>query len=212
MSLLIATPMYGGQCTKEYFESCLQLKDALVQQNIEHAWLTTANESLVTRARNTSAATFLKTEFRYFMFIDADISFTADDVGKLWNLQTEVAVAAYPMKVEAEPLSAWVGGELVTDLDSLPNPCPVDYAGTGFMMIRRDVFEKMKRPEIFHQEGRVGDCWAFFDTAVEDGIYWSEDYWFCRKWREAGGRVLMDPTIRLGHVGRRIFGMAQSET
>jgi len=48
------------------------------------------------------------------------------------------------MKKPDSMFAAWVGGELVTDIDQFDGPIKVDYAGTGFMMIHRSVFEKMR--------------------------------------------------------------------
>lgn len=211
MSLLICTPMYAQSCTQFYCHSAIRLSESLMISGLEHDWLF-ASDSLVPRVRNNMAATFLGTDYRKLLWIDADIRFQPEDVAKLWNLDAEVCCAAYPMKRPDAPLSAWVGGRLVKDMDNLPVPVPVDYAGTGFMMIDRSVFERMRAdtPEIEHREGNPGTpgtrkCWAFFDCGVVDGVYLSEDYWFCRKWREMGGEILLDPTIRLGHVGAFVY-------
>lgn len=204
MSLLIATPGYGGQVTTPWVTSALALQEAALRAGFDIGWLVTAGESLVTRARNTSAATFLaQTDYERLLFIDADIEFSPEDVFKLWTLNEDVAVAAYAMKRPDKPVSAWVDGAIV-NLDELAGPTPVDYAGTGFMMIKRGVFEKMRnaKPEIEHEEGSVGRCWQFFDIGVVDDVSLSEDYWFCREWREMGGRVMLDPSIRLTHWGR----------
>ncbi|MFQ5622442.1 MAG: hypothetical protein ACE5FS_03500 [Paracoccaceae bacterium] len=205
MSLLVATPMYGGVCDIAYFQGCLDLKEFLVGEGIAHDWLVVDKESLVQRARNTIAAAFLQTDYRKLLFIDADIGFTVDDVGKLWNLDTDVAVGVYPMKrMDKCWYAAWVNGKLVTDLD-FDGPVEVDYAGTGFMMIDRGVFEKMKSERIRHEEGS-GECWAFFDPRVENGVYLSEDYAFCEDWRKLGGKVVMDPTVKLSHIGKCEYG------
>ena len=210
MSLLISTPCYGGMCTTEYLQSCLYLKESLTQQGLKHDFLITTNESLVTRARNACVAKFLQTDYERLMFIDADISFHPDDVAKLWNLDVDVAVGAYRMKRPGTSVTAWVkeGNLDLVKVATLKEPTPVEYAGTGFMMIKRKVFETLKSEKNYHEEGSLGDCWAFFDTGViDDGqgpFYCSEDYWFCREWRKHG-KILLDPSITLGHVGRQVY-------
>ena len=214
MSLIFSTPMYGGQCTAEFFQSALDLRGSLIQSGISHQWLVTTNESLIPRARNTSVARFmfdpLLSKYDRFMFIDADIEFKAEDVQKLWNLDADVACAAYPMKREQGGVTAWRGGKLVA-LDDLSGPTEVDFAGTGFLMIKRSVFEKMMEhyPQLEHEEGRVGRCFAFFNTeVVNDGAgpyFISEDYYFCRNLRKMGLKIVLDPSIRLGHVGRKVY-------
>ena len=205
--------MYGHQCYMGYFTSSLALQESCLQAGLDVNWLTTGNESLVQRARNTSVMTFLGTEYQKLMFIDADIEFSPEDVAKLWNMDTDIAVAAYSMKRPDNPLSAWVNGELLKVEKDTPNPLEVDYAGTGFMMIDREVFETLKGHEKVHEhiEGQdLTPCWNFFDCEVEDdkgkNIYLSEDYWFCKRARELGYRILMDTSIRLGHWGTHRFG------
>ena len=212
MSLLVATPMFGGSCTREYWESSLALESALTRMGVGHEWLGTAkgypDDSLITRARDVCAAAFLSTEWERMLFIDADIRFTPDDVAKLWNMDADIAVGAYPMKRENAPLAVWINGHLRKNMRNLPNPSSVDFAGTGFMMIKRHVFDMLKGTE-FAPEYRQGDppvpCWGFFQDPVRDGVKWSEDYYFCDIARRNGFLVKVDPTIRLGHVGRKVY-------
>lgn len=207
MSILICTPCYGGMAHVAFMKSCLDLKESLIIGNIHHDFLFTSNESLIQRARNTSVATFLKTDYQKLFFIDSDIDFTPEDVSKLWNLNTDVAVGAYSMKRPDKPVSAWKDGGLV-DLSELKEITEVDYAGTGFMLIDREVFVKFKETytHLNHIEGNVGECHCWFDPRVQNGepgdnFYMSEDYAFCQDWRELGGKILLDPSISLGHWG-----------
>lgn len=208
MSLLVCTPMYGGMCTSAYFSSALRLKESLMEAGVDHDWLIGRNESLITRARNSCVATFLETDYRKLLFIDADIEFTPDDVACLWNMDEKVAVGVYAMKKPDEQWYAvWKDGVLVKDLDRFRGPVEVDYAGTGFMMIDRSVFEEMDAPE-YDGPGPEGlrKEKAFFDTGVVDEVYVSEDYWFCMKWREMGGKIVAHPGVRLKHWGTYGFG------
>jgi len=204
LSLLIATPMYGRQCTHVYFESALSLKESLLQGGLDHDWLTNTNDSLITRVRDCIAAQFLETDYQKLMFIDADIEFSPEDVAKLWNLNAHVAVGAYRMKTPDSRLAVWKDGQL-EDLEDFDEPVAVDYAGTGFMMIDRSVFEALKRVVPEYEEGRVGRCWAFFQDPIEDGIHLSEDYHFCKRFRESGGEILCHPGVNLKHWGQTAF-------
>jgi len=205
--IMFATPCYGGMVTQEYLESQLALKGTLMLIDLKHEHLFIKNESLIPRGRNTCAATFLKSECTHLMFIDADIQFTPDDVAKLWNLQKGVGCGVYPMKQEGAPYAAWVGGKLLVDKDMAKEPFKVDYAGTGFMIIHREVFVRLQKahPEWKYEES-YGEAWAFFQDPIEEGIHLSEDYFFCKRYREIGGEVWMDPRVRLKHVGSKVYG------
>lgn len=205
MSILFCTPMYGGFCQAEYFTSCMNLKDELHKAGVAHDFLIGTNESLITRARNQMVKTFLtETEFQFLMFIDGDIEFQPDDVAKLWNLERKVSCGAYSRKAEGEVPKVWVQGSEFP-LSELGEPTAVDYAGTGFILIHRSVFESLIKahPETGHDER--GRCHAIFDTQVLDDTYLSEDYTFCQRWRALGGEIVCDPSVSLKHWGRMAY-------
>lgn len=187
-----------------HFQSCMNLKEELTKANLKHDWLIGRNESLVTRARNEMTAKFLTTSFERMMWLDADIEFEPDDVAKLWNLDADIAVGFYCMKRDDLPLSAWKDGKLVKIEDCPNEPFPVDFAGTGFMMIKREVIEYLaKNAEEY--EGPDGRVSALYMTPIHNDGFESEDYHFCRKAKEAGFKVFGDPSIRLKHWGQKAF-------
>lgn len=204
MSILFATPMYGGSCHHAYFRSALQLHGYLVQQGTPHDFYTLYNESAVHRARNQCVKAFLQTDYTHLMFIDADIEFTVDDVGMLHNLDADVAVGCYRMKRDDAPYAAWNKGKLLR-LDDLPKePFPVDYAGTGFMLIKREVLETLSTKDNLY-EGKDGQMHQIFDFPLRDGIELSEDYAFCEDARNKGFTVMMDPSVKLKHWGIKSY-------
>jgi len=90
------------------------------------------------------------------------------------------------------------------------NLTTVRHLATGFMMIRREVIEKMQQafPSTKYTDD-VGflhgdenrNAYALFDCGVEDGHYFSEDWLFCSRWTKMGGEVWIDVTINLTHTG-----------
>lgn len=205
MSILFCTPCYGGMVTAPHFRSCLDLRGELFRAGLAHDWLLGWNESLITRARNEMTAKFLGTRHSHMMWLDADIEFAAEDVAKLWNLQADIAVAAYAMKRPDRPLSAWKDGRLVRLEDCPAEPFPVDYAGTGFMLIARRVVAALAATAESYA-GPHGRVPALYMTPVHDDGFESEDYHFCRRARAAGFEVIMDPSIRLKHWGQIAYG------
>ncbi len=93
----------------------------------------------------------------------------------------------------------------------------VRFAGTGFLMIKRSVIERMveKYPELkYSRENRAEDTlrnspWrvALFNCMIdpETGVYLSEDFSFCRRWTEMGGEIWADLQSRLTHTGSMTF-------
>ena len=217
MSVLIATPCYNGMMHTEFERSCYILKKELSGTSFPHDFLRITNESLITRARNVIAASFLDdTDFSCLLFVDSDISFDPADVARLWNLcygGADVAVGHYRHKNPDAKDLVWVNERLGTRISEYSEPFEVSYAGTGFMMIRRQTFERLKQahPKWRYSEGFPGEdrdknipikeCWAFFQDPIEDGYHLSEDYFFCKRVRELGMKVIMDPLINLRHWG-----------
>lgn len=212
--ILIATPCYNGQTLYPFEISCRQLKQELLANGIPHETLRITNESLITRARNVIATSFLRdTNFPYLLSVDADIEYSPADVARLYNLchtGADVAVGHYRHKNPDALDVVWVGHKL-RPLADFQEPFEVSYAGTGFMMIKRSTFERLKmaHPKWRYREGfpdedrrdNEGDCWAFFQDPIEDGCHLSEDYFFCKRVRELGMKVVMDPEIKLKHWG-----------
>ncbi len=206
--ILFATPAYGNIVTAAYCRSSLVTMEELTKAGLANDWLIPENnDSLVHRARMKIAKTFLdRKEFSHLFWLDADIEFTPADVAALWNLQADVAVGVYAMKKrDAQWFAAWKDGALVKDLDQFKGPIEVDYAGTGFMLIRRNVLETLAAivPKF---DDSVKDIPALFMTPIHNGGLESEDYHFCRIAREAGFKIIMDPSIRLKHWGSYAYG------
>jgi hypothetical protein len=205
-SVLFCTPAYGGMLTLAYHQSCMRLKEDLMKANLGHDWLHGANESLVTRARNEMTASFLTTSHSHMMWIDADIEFCSEDVAKLWNMEADIAVGVYAMKKpDKQWFAAWKDGALVKDLDQFKGPIEVEYAGTGFMLIKREVIEALAKSAPSY-EGPNGRVPALYMTPIHNDGFESEDYHFCRIAREAGFKIMMDPSVRLGHIGQYRYG------
>ena len=170
--------------------------------------------SVVSRVRNLIAGDFLNSDCTDLMFIDSDINFEAEDIFRLmaWNSDPKKGIVA------GIPVARKKGQVYFSTLDTDEDDSIfMDKMGlvrakrvaTAFMMIRREVFTKLKdaHPEwVYHDEKKEGDeMIAFFDFALKDGQYIGEDYLFCDRAREQGFEVWIDPTIKLGHMGVHEF-------
>ena len=94
-------------------------------------------------------------------------------------------------------------------------PVEIWNGGTGFMIIKREVFEKLADQvptytnDVTDLAGNIkaDEIKEFFATSIEPGTnrLLSEDYHFCRIWRESGGAVHAAPWAHLAHVGTYVF-------
>lgn len=205
--IMFCTPAYGGQVFAPHMESCLTLCEDLTRSGVPFEWQIRWHESLVHRARMGMSKAFLDhdPQYSHMMWLDADLDFTPEDVVKLWNLDADIAVGVYRMKTDDSMFAAWIDGELVDDLDQFDGPIEVDYAGTGFMLINRDVIEALSK-KVAKYENEVPEIPALYQTPLRHGTLLSEDYFFCELARDNGFKVIMDPSVRLGHWGIKRYG------
>jgi hypothetical protein len=237
--LFVATPMYGGQANGMYVKSILDLQTMCMQYGIEIKFSFLFNESLITRARNYLVDEFLRSQgFTHLLFIDSDIGFDPNDVLALIALEKDVIGGPYPKKsinwntvasvarnnLDMSPgdLEAVIGDYVMNPIPGtqqfkVTEPLEVMEIGTGFMLIKREVFSKFKDeyPHLRYKPDHGGQAHfdgsryihAYFDTVIdpESHRYLSEDYMFCQYWRAIGGNIWICPWMKLQHVGTYTF-------
>jgi hypothetical protein len=213
-------PCYGGMLTEQTFMSFVKWGNTARQLGIDWTVETMTNESLISRARNTLTAKFLNTpESTHLMFIDADIGWEPWHLLLLLDRQKDVIGGLYPMK--SMPIKWCVNGIPGHENGPAddPNLVEVSKTGTGFLLIKREVFEKLDaHPAVKPFANDIGlpaelnsHMKTYFDTAVREGRYYSEDWTFCENWRDLGGQVFVDKRILLRHTGTYVFDAASQE-
>jgi hypothetical protein len=231
---MVTTPCYGGQLTVAYVNSVLALQRACMAREIKISFNMRSGEALITRARADMVAEFLSTDATHLLFIDADIGFAPEQVFRLLAFDADVTAAAYPLKridwekarrvaqsglsdIEGSVLDYVVYLEAKGPMKAHKDFVRVRYTGTGFLMIRRSVLTRMceAHPELRYKAAqREADLlkdgpynYALFECMIEPdtGLYLSEDYAFCRRWRELGGAIWLDIRSRLTHYGTHAF-------
>jgi hypothetical protein len=231
--ILIGTPSYDGTVTLAYMRSVLEALDVLAAAGVRAGFNTPSHESLIPRARNFIANEFLRqSEYTHLLFIDSDIGFPPEAPLRYLRAGKDVACGVYPVKhlplerlrrqppelSDAQAEAASLGytvkfkpGQRVGEDGFIP----VEYAPTGFMMIRRAALERMAKahPELVYRNSFVNSDdeervnYAFFDTAIDPVTrdYLPEDYAFCKRWAALGGEIHADVTSRFVHVGSRAY-------
>ena len=210
----ICMPCYGGQLTESCFMSYIKWSNICRQLNINWTLETMTNESLISRARNTLTAQFLNNPVgTHLMFIDADIGWEPWHLLVLLNHRKPVIGGLYPMK--SLPVKWCVngvdGGE-----EGAEGLQEVSKTGTGFMLIERGVFEKLDaHPATKPFANDIGlppelnpYMKTYFDTAVRENRYYSEDWTFCENWRDLGGKIFVDKRVLLKHTGSYVYDFA----
>ena len=235
--LVVATPCFGGQVSSIYASSIFQLQRAVrAKSNIDLKVLMRDGDALITRARANLVTMFLDDPAAtHFLFVDADIGFTPDQVFRLIESGADVVAGVYPVKrvnwdkakraLQSNPSKAASAAlDYVLELDDPDQVVVVNgfarvrYAGTGFLMIRRHVLERMcEHPayaslQFFREHSADAlagspNRFALFECMIDakTGTYLSEDFAFCKRWTDIGGEIWADLDSRLDHVGPSVF-------
>ena len=210
----VCIPCYGGQLFESVFVSMLKFVIYCGKIGMNFSIDTMVNESLITRGRNNLVAKMMSnSEATHLLFIDADIGFEPEHIFKLLLHDKDLVGGLYPKKslpidyvVNVDPKNVDEKGQIAV----VNNLIPLTRLGTGFMMIKRGVLEKMMAayPET-HYIGNIGldkkydpFMFALFDTTITKELeYNSEDWTFCDRWRALGGEIWGDISIKLDHTG-----------
>lgn len=217
--LMVGLPMYGGQLFDGCLRGLLDLQSACAARSLGFNYAVVRNESLIQRARNRIVAEFLASDCSHLLFIDADIGFTAHAALRLIAHDRPLIGGLYRKKNPARvdfAVNYIPHPEAMAERDDRTGAMRVENIATGFMLIRRDVIERMVaayphlRYRVNPNEGQgawTEHLFALFDCWIDPGTqtYWSEDYGFCQRWRALGGEVWCDPGLVLQHWGTSCF-------
>jgi hypothetical protein len=250
LKIFIATPCYAGVCHAGYTLSLAKTIAYFMRvRDVEIVHKFILHESLVPMARNSFAAHALSDpSVTHLLFIDSDIKWEPEDIVKLLKEDKPLIAATFPKKryiwnrlrhetvreiIEDEDLSA-------EDFEHKVKSHLVDYAinlsdvreakngvvevknlATGFMLIKREVLEKMMKA---YPEKKIKsvpknmspalkeNLYGFFELTMKEGEYLSEDYQFCKNWASLGGKMYADLSINLEHHGAEIYEGSILET
>jgi len=234
--IFVATPMYGGMCTGYFTNSLIAMTNVMKNCGWDMSFSSMFNESLIQRGRNALVHQFLKTPCTHLLFIDADIKFDANDIPPMIHADKGIICGIYPKKE-----INWQGVEKAvhegTDWKELPKrtgslvvnlvgyegavtvpidkPVEIWAGGTGFMLIKREVFDDLKdkvssyKNDVTILAGDLGQepILEYFACSIEPETerLLSEDYHFCRVARLNGHKIYAAPWVRLGHFGTYLF-------
>jgi len=230
--IFIGIPMYGGVCTGENALGHINATKLFLNKGIGYNWQFLYNESLITRARNGLVKMFYETNCTHLLFIDADISYRAEDILSMIDADKDIICGVYPKKriawekindalakgVTGEDLKHYTGDLVInklnyvdTPIDNKSEPVEIFNGGTGFMLIKRSVFDLLKPhcPTYTNDmlPGQQEVVTEYFATSIEpeSNRLLSEDYHFCRLARLNGIKVWAAPWVELGHIGSYKF-------
>jgi hypothetical protein len=235
---VVVSPSHDGKFFQNYVTSLLNFAIEAERAGMRMQVLFHQGESLVTRARNNCVAQFLANpHWTHLFWIDADIGFSAQAAFRLLLSGYDIAAGVYPLKRENWPAEGVPAGttqqqfeatftrytvnakasEVTSKVELEVQPdgfMKMTEAPTGFMVIKRAVFERLMAsyPDLSYVPDSIGEAdlglhYRFFDVMVdpETRRYLSEDYGFCRLWSGLGESIYIDANSNLSHQGAKMY-------
>jgi len=208
------TPSYDGSCHISMAWSIMLEMKILKEFDIDSDWDFYPGCCYPEIARNMLIKTFLEGGCEDAFFIDTDVQWKPGAAMKMLSYDKDLIAGVYPYKIGEEKYPA--AYELDEDRHPIVDPETGLILGTllptGFMRIRRNVFEIMIDKmgddliiEDYKNPEEVLTYHNFFDTPKIGRTKWGEDLHFCNVWRELGGEVWIYPDIDFYHHGLKSF-------
>lgn len=206
--VFISTPAYESKVWVQYTLALLDTCKLLEISGYECIIRIPTGSSLLISDRNRIVQMFWELEADYLLCVDGDLGWDPLAVLRLLNADKDFSGGVYPSRD-----NKGFTFRPVTEPNGRIEMCPetrllkMEYIPAGFMLLKRVVIEKMKEkfahtwysPKDPRNTKESAHC--LFDVEVYDGEFWGEDYVFCRRAREAGFDIWVDPTIEFDHAG-----------
>lgn len=157
-------------------------------------------------ACNVMSYLFLKSGMDEMLILDTDLKFEPKHISMLLSHDVPLITGIHPKKclglvlpivpLKSNPEPFAVGSPDVVEVEKAPR---------GIMKIQRAVFELLiDHPEVkLHYNSDLDDrMWSFWQQTPGGE---SDDFNFCRRYREVGGRVLVDQRCLVEHAGSAVY-------
>jgi hypothetical protein len=214
MRVIFALPALTNTVHLQCMKSLMMAQRMLDLKGIQHEMFTVCNCPVISVARNSLAAMFMQDpEATDLFFIDSDVGFDPAGVLAILDRPEDIVAGIYPLKRDAGGFPVQiktqdgvpVGRDGLIEALMLPG---------GFMRIKRSVFEKMAEayPEskydddfILIEGSDLKGAYDFFGFGIYGNVLRTEDFAFCERWRQIGGRLWVYPNVDFEHVGQKAY-------
>lgn len=215
--IVICMPSLDGK----YFPNMWRSLNGLIAQTTGKGHTIAISQpqtSILAISRNMGVDKALACDAKWLLYIDSDMFVPEDGLLKLMARDVDIVSGLYHSKQfpywpiasmfnpiqpmfppdtnpsplhkmfprgEYQSISEWRDGSLVE----------VDGVGTGFMLLKTEIFSKIAEPWFWNMPIRAREHWVVL----------GEDYTFCRNAKDAGYKIHLDTAVKCGHDGIHTF-------
>lgn len=213
-NVLIATP--GKMAHNAYIKSLIETTKWLQQRGLTYKWLNSAS-SFIPNAREQTALDepgpdWYTNEvgcgqytYNKIFWIDSDMEWTVEDFQKIYDSEFPVISGLCPTDPNGTVGCSLFDEEYLPkrttqkDFFGIEEPVEVFGVGFGFVAMKSGVFEACSRPWFKIRHMKLG----IDPVPVNVG----EDYSWCLNARENGFKIMVDPTVKIGHHKETVWNL-----
>jgi hypothetical protein len=202
-NVMISAPSYDGTITVWHASSLSETCKLGLTKDINVFCIYMSYDALVQRARNDIVQLALDSNVDDLVFIDTDVDWSPEDFFKLLDHDADIVGGVYPKKGDEEQYPVKIDSTNFSMDDK--GLIEVDGLPTGFMRITKKALQQIwdASPEYTEKHKAKPIRMCFNVTINNRNELVSEDISFCEKWKELGGKLYLDPSINLSHVGTK---------
>ena len=215
--VMIAVPSYTGQVHIATMRSIISDVARLMSRGDYVTIVDDIGAADIYDIRARLVARFLSTEATHLMMVDNDVAWAPGGICRLVDHDLDCVAAIYPKRT----LPPQYCMRFVDDKEGLvqdPNTGLIEVAGisAGFLCMGRSMLKRMVEHYrndpvagvYIRDDQEIVGIWDIYRTGTQK---LGEDYSFCQRWRDIGGRIWIDPTIQMAHIGFHGFKMDMME-
>jgi hypothetical protein len=208
MDLFIAVLSYDGKVTHGCANSLMRNMGVLVKANHRVMPYFHVGDTFIDRARNVCSHLFLWSGCSDIIFIDSDQTFDSDAILKLLEYDRDIVAGAVPVKHDSSCFVCEPDFSSGNDCKDIETGYVIaKTVGTGFIRIKREVFNKMILSySLMSDKDGLYDFFKTGRSFTNDNTWYGEDIFFCKRWNEMGGKILVNPNITFQHTGIKNYG------
>lgn len=214
MKVMFCCPAYRGLVCPPFLDSLEATAKLFEENGIDCCLNMIPGCGSIQLVRNEFVKQFLESDYDYLFFLDDDISWDAKDALRLVQADRDICAGIYPLKAEIptpEPFAVVTqctdDGKALVDDDGY---LIAARAPTGFMCIKRNVFEGIRAayPHLEYEDKSPNETeyttrFDYFPQGVYHRRWLGEDFAFCGLWTGIGGHVTVIPDMTLGHHSQK---------
>ena len=210
--IMIAIPAYTGVVHIGTMHSLIDDLIKLTARGDRFTLIDDIGNALIADCRGVIATNFYHSDCDELVFIDSDVCWESGALLKLIDAPVDMVAGIYPTRVEPVTYNVKYLDKPELWADPETGLLEVQAVPSGFTKISRNCIEKMIEAypqEFYHGSAKDNKFYALFESYIKqiDGLNYKygEDYSFCYRWKDIGGKVWIDPEIGMGHGGIKIF-------